>query len=123
MTTVSRIEAARARKSRLVLFVGNPTSFLEVTQWAKLRQWVTAHGMKPIRDLDDGVLCLIATADVVDGVGSEKDSAMLQRAQEAGVPCVGIHETSRIWELTARARARSSPAIDGQCTSTRHERA
>ncbi|MDV7243715.1 MULTISPECIES: hypothetical protein [Rhodococcus] len=121
MTTVSRIEVARARRSRLVLFVGNPTSYLEVTQWATLRQWVTAHGLTPMRDLNGNVLCVIATVDVIEGVGSAKDSAMMQRAQEAGIPCVGVHETSRIWELTARARARSDQAVDGPLAHKRHE--
>ena len=121
MPTVSRIEVARARRSRLVLFVGNPTSYREVTEWAKLRQWVTAHGLKPIREFNGDVLCVVATVDVMDGVGSAKDSAMMQRAQEAGVPCVGVHETSRIWELTARARARSDQAVDGLVARKRHE--
>ncbi|QHE71068.1 hypothetical protein GFS60_04666 [Rhodococcus sp. WAY2] len=105
----------------MVLFVGNPTSYLEVTHWAKLRQWVTAQGLKPIRELNGDVLCVIATADVIDGAGSAKDSAIMQRAQETGVPCFGVHETSRIWELTARARARSDRAVDGPLARTRHE--
>ncbi|WP_328799790.1 hypothetical protein [Rhodococcus sp. WAY2] len=45
----------------------------------------------------------------------------MQRAQETGVPCFGVHETSRIWELTARARARSDRAVDGPLARTRHE--
>ncbi|WP_244373057.1 hypothetical protein [Rhodococcus sp. ZPP] len=46
---------------------------------------------------------------------------MLQRAQEAGVPCVGVHETSRIWGLTARARAFSDQAVEGPLARTHHE--
>ncbi|MCQ4120954.1 hypothetical protein [Rhodococcus tibetensis] len=121
MTTVSHIEVARARRSRLVLFIGNPTSYYEVTRWAKLRQWMAAHGLEPVRELDGDILCAIVTDDVLDGVGSPKDEATTQRARETGVPCVSLHDTSRILGLTARARTRSMPTAGGVSAHTRHE--
>ncbi|TQC50569.1 hypothetical protein EEB14_04200 [Rhodococcus sp. WS4] len=120
MSPVSHIDVARARRSRRVLFVGNPSRYNEVSQWASVRQWVTVHGMELIRELDGDVLCAIVTDDVLDGACSPRDSATMNKARALGVVCVSHHDTSRIWEITARVRTRGTDAANKLPSRTRH---
>ncbi|UOT05813.1 hypothetical protein MPY17_08775 [Rhodococcus opacus] len=106
MSPISSIEVARARRSRRVLFVGNPTRYNDVSQWAMVRQWVALHGLEPIREFEGDVLCVIVTEDILDGRCSEKESAAVQHARALGVPCISVHDTTLIWQVTARVRAR-----------------
>ncbi len=106
MSPISSIEVARARRSRRVLFVGNPTRYNDVSQWAMVRQWVALHGLEPIREFEGDVLCVIVTEDILDGRCSEKESATVQHARALGVPCISVHDTTLIWQVTARVRAR-----------------
>lgn len=106
MSPISSIEVARARRSRRVLFVGNPTRYNDVSQWAMVRQWVALHGLEPIRELEGDVLCVIVTEDILDGRCSPKESAAVQHAHALGVPCISVHDTTLIWQVTARVRSR-----------------
>jgi len=106
MSPISSIEVARARRSRRVLFVGNPTRYNDVSQWAMVRQWVALHGLEPIRELEGDVLCVIVTEDILDGRCSPKESAAVQHARARGVPCISVHDTTLIWQVTARVRSR-----------------
>ena len=106
MSPISSIEVARARRSRRVLFVGNPTRYADVSQWAMVRQWVALHGLEPIRELEGDVLCVIVTEDILDGRCSPKESAAVQHARARGVPCISVHDTTLIWQVTARVRSR-----------------
>ncbi|MDF3308850.1 hypothetical protein P3H15_27925 [Rhodococcus sp. T2V] len=106
MSPISSIEVARARRSRRVLFVGNPTRYNDVSQWAMVRQWVALHGLEPIREFEGDVLCVIVTEDILDGRCSAKESDTVQRARALGVPCISVLDTTRIWQVTARVRSR-----------------
>ncbi|TQC50533.1 hypothetical protein EEB14_03955 [Rhodococcus sp. WS4] len=109
MSAISKIEVARARRSRRVLFVGNPTRYNDVSQWAMVRQWVVIHGLEPVRDFDGDVLCVIVTEDILDGACSPKETIALQHARALGVPCISVHDTTLIWQTT-RSRIRQSLA-------------
>ena len=120
MSPISSIEVARARRSRRVLFVGNPTRYNDVSQWAMVRQWVALHGMEPIRELEGDVLCVIVTEDILDGRCSPKESAAVQHARALGVPCISVHDTTLIWQVTARVRARmGQPQVGASATPHR----
>ncbi|BAH53724.1 hypothetical protein [Rhodococcus opacus] len=106
MSPISSIEVARARRSRRVLFVGNPTRYNDVSQWAMVRQWVALHGLEPIREFEGDVLCVIVTEDVLDGRCAAKESDAVQRARALGIPCISVHDTTLIWQVTARVRSR-----------------
>ncbi|MDH6287822.1 hypothetical protein [Rhodococcus opacus] len=106
MSPISSIEVARARRSRRVLFVGNPTRYNDVSQWAMVRQWVALHGLEPIRELEGDLICVIVTEDILDGRCSPKESAAVQHARALGVPCISVHDTTLIWQVTARVRSR-----------------
>ena len=84
-----------------MLFVGNPTRYNDVSQWAMVRQWVALHGMEPIRELEGDVLCVIVTEDILDGRCSPKELAAVQHARALGVPCISVHDTTLIWQVTA----------------------
>ncbi|MFC0450881.1 hypothetical protein [Rhodococcus jostii] len=106
MSPISSIEVARARRSRRVLFVGNPIRYNDVSQWAMVRQWVALHGLEPIRELDGDVLCVIVTEDILDGRCSAKETDAVEHARALGVPCISVHDTTLIWQATARVRAK-----------------
>ncbi|MBA8959297.1 hypothetical protein ACVH9Z_03805 [Rhodococcus opacus] len=111
MSPISSIEVARARRSRRVLFVGNPTRYNDVSQWAMVRQWVALHGLEPIREFEGDVLCVIVTEDILDGRCSPKESAAVQHARALGVPCISVHDTTLIWQVTARVRSRIRESV------------
>ncbi|MCQ4120939.1 hypothetical protein [Rhodococcus tibetensis] len=106
MSPISDIAAARSRRSRRLLFVGNPTRHSDVSQWAMVRQWVMLQGLEPIRSFGGDVLCVIVTEDVLDGRCSSADSLLVRQARDNGVPCISVHDTTTIWHTTARVRAR-----------------
>ncbi|MDV7243711.1 MULTISPECIES: hypothetical protein [Rhodococcus] len=108
MAPISDIRAARCRRSRRVLFVGNPTRHSDVSQWAMVRQWVVLQGLEPIRSFGDDVLCVIVTEDVLDGRCSSAESLVVRQARDSAVPCISVHDTTTIWHTTARVRARMS---------------
>ncbi|MFC9553324.1 hypothetical protein ACFTWF_20960 [Rhodococcus sp. NPDC056960] len=121
MSPISSIEVARARRSRRVLFVGNPTRYNDVSQWAMVRQWVALHGLEPIRELDGNVLCVIVTEDILDGRCSARETATVQQARALGVPCISVHDTTQIWQVTARVRARIGRSPVGASPRFRHD--
>lgn len=105
MTHISIIDIARPCRSRQVLFIGNPTSYSEVTLWATVRKWIAQQGLEPTQEIDGDTLCVIVTEDVLDGKCSPSDAVAIARARADGVPCLSVHDTRRIWDATARARA------------------
>jgi hypothetical protein len=117
---VLRIDIARARRSRRVLFVGNPTRYVEVSYWSMVKQWMVVRGLEPVRNPDGDVLCVVVTEDVLDGVCSTKDAETIERLRGRGVPVISVHATTQIWRATARVRAR--PAGSGWRHSSSHHR-
>lgn len=105
MATVTHIDIARARRSRRVLFIGNPTRYKEVSHWAMVKQWMVVHGLEPVRKIDGPALCAIVTEDVLDGIGSPQDALTVQHAREQGIPVISVHDSTQIWQATARVRA------------------
>ncbi|MFD4369699.1 hypothetical protein [Rhodococcus sp. NPDC058521] len=106
MQNVSDIRIARNRTPRRVLFLGAPGTSAEATRWAMVKGWLQSEGILPVRRNHGEVLCVIASEDVLDGMCSPIEAAALQRARELGTPCIGIHESAAIWDLTAPVRPR-----------------
>lgn len=91
----SKVELNRSGR---VLFIGNPSAFTEVTEWATMKQWAAEHGLELTRDPDGDMICAIATEDVLDGMCSPSDAMAMQRTRVRGVPCVSVHDARRIWD-------------------------
>lgn len=106
MKNVSNIEFARNRTPRQVLFLGAPVTSTEATRFAMVRGWLQSEGILPVRQMHGAVLCVIASEDVLDGMCTPAEAAALQRARELGAPCIGIHDSTAIWDLTAPVRTR-----------------
>ncbi len=119
MSNISSIEVARARRSHRVLFIGNPTRYNDVSRWAMVRQWAVIHGLEPISEFEGDVLCVIVTEDVLDGVCSPTDLIAIRQAEALGVPCISVIDTTQIWQVTARVRARISQSRTAETQMTR----
>ncbi|PQP15065.1 hypothetical protein [Rhodococcus opacus] len=107
------MDVARARRSRRVLFVGNPARYVEVSYWAMVKQWMVVHGLEPVRNPDGDVLCVVVTEDVLDGVCSTQDAETIERLRGRGVPVIDVHDTTQIWQATSRVRARLAESAVG----------
>ncbi|MDV7354410.1 hypothetical protein R4282_15505 [Rhodococcus oxybenzonivorans] len=78
---------------RRLLFIGNPTQFIEVIHWAAMRVWATGHGLETTRTFAGGpVVCAVATEDVLDGLCLPSEATMLQRVRREGIPCISVHD-------------------------------
>jgi hypothetical protein len=121
MSTVTHIDTARARRSRKVLFIGNPTGYNEVSQWAMVKQSLVADGFEPVRTIDGPTLCAIVTDDVLDAAGSPHDARTIEHAREQGVQCISVTDTTRIWQATARVRARIAQNAPAARVSPHHQ--
>lgn len=110
---ILHMDVARARRSRRVLFVGNPARYVEVSYWAMVKQWMVVHGLEPVRNPDGDVLCVVVTEDVLDGVCSTQDAETIERLRGRGVPVIDVHDTTQIWQATSRVRARLAESAVG----------
>ncbi|HET8992320.1 MULTISPECIES: hypothetical protein [unclassified Rhodococcus (in: high G+C Gram-positive bacteria)] len=78
-----------------VLLIGTPSSLAELTQWELVRRWAVEHGLTPTRELDDRVVYVVATDNVLDGLCTPAEATLVQRARSRGVPCGGVDEALR----------------------------
>ncbi|MCQ4117870.1 hypothetical protein [Rhodococcus tibetensis] len=78
---------------RRLLFIGNPSQFIEVIHWAAMRAWATGHGLETTRTFAGGpVVCAVATEDVLDGLCLPSEATMLQRVRSERIPCICVHD-------------------------------
>nr|GLK40456.1 hypothetical protein GCM10017611_73310 [Rhodococcus wratislaviensis] len=78
-----------------------------------VKQWIVVHGLEPVRNPNGDIFCVVVTEDVLDGVCSTKDAETIERLRCRGVSVISVHDTTQIWQTTARVRARPAESVVG----------
>jgi hypothetical protein len=82
----------RASQQRLVL-VGSPTEATAVERWAAVLRWAAHHGWETTSRVGGGpIRYAIATEEVLDGLCSPTEAAVLHAVHTAGIRCVSVYE-------------------------------